>query len=144
MRKKLAYFSLAFLLVILSTVISDILKPFLQENYGISWFELVTVFLCAELLFVLGIMIILWSYKKKATLNNVGLFELEDYRISFSRNRGAFVGLVVNRVSWILPCVYFLYVGWSKFPWFVNLGLCLEILLTVWLGLIVVDLSKRK
>jgi len=124
------------LLLVVSWFIVQWSKPYLVLQYGIDPDKVVVIFLIAELFFDLGLMMMLWfSGVKRLTWSIVKGLKLKEFRFD-PKNIGVGIGLLVNRASWIIPFAYIIFVGLGKLPWIVICACFLEIMITIWVGLI--------
>ena len=141
------------LFIAIGTIIFDLIKPFLNPEFGIHPTELLIAFGVAEIFFTGSVLVILrscqidlhfdrgsvkssWDFFKR--LHNLRGLKINCW------NRTAMSAWLINRVSWITPLVYLSIRGWNKFPWIVHLLILFEILSTVGAGYSAVEIVRTE
>ncbi len=121
-----------------------VMLPYFNEKYSIDPYLVALMFGIAEIFFNLGIVIMLWfSGARHIRWRTICKFKIRKFKIDL-RNRGALFGLWMNRISWIIPLSYVLIRGWNKFPWWVEALILLEIVITLAIGVGVLELVKHR
>jgi hypothetical protein len=142
MRRKIIIGILIVLALVFSFWLMKQVKPYFVEKYDIDPYLVGLMFLIAEVFFNLGIVIMLWfSGVKDIRWKTLWQFKLRKFKVNL-RNPGALFGLWMNRLSWILPCLYLFVKGWNKFPWWVEVLIGVEIAITLAVGFGVLELTS--
>lgn len=122
------------IVLVASFFLAKWIRPFLVSEYGIDPLKVAFIFVIAEIFFDLGLVIMLWfSGFRKLSWKIIKSLKIKEFRVDWN-NPGMMVGLFINRISWVVPFVYIVVVGWGQLPWIVTLGCCVEIGLTLWVG----------
>lgn len=137
MKSKACNVALVVVLVVGGWALHQSVSPYLNQRYGIDADRVGLVFVAAEVLFDLGIVMMLWfAGVRRFSWKTLKSFKLKEFRPDWG-NLGVLAGLWINRISWCVPFAYILYVGWHTLPWLVLFGCAVEIMITAWIGLAV-------
>lgn len=121
--KGLLLFPLSLILIL----VTNVLGP------DINIYSVGVLFLIAEVGFSLTLMLILLA----SGIQNIKLKDLikRDYtKINFKKSIVRFLWSI-NRIVWLIPLFYILYIGWGHLNWVSIIILIIEILLTIFIGI---------
>lgn len=131
---KLSFF---LILIIASWILFEIIVRgggIVNEKYGIKPTTFFILLIISEIVFDLGILMILIAQK----IEGIGFRKIFQYDISeiLSRNYIAYTGFTLNRVAALAPVIYLLFYGWGKLPFFIVLLLIIELLIVFAISLL--------
>lgn len=120
--------------MIASYLIARPIAPYLEANYGINPIVALWLFIGAEVLFDLGIVMMLWfGGVRRITWEAVRRLKVKNMRADV-RHPGVLIGLILNRLSWTVPFLYIIVAGWGRLPWLITAAAAAEIAITLWIG----------
>lgn len=121
-------------LLVASYFIARPLQPYFESTYGIDPLAVLALFVATEVLFDLGLVIMLWfGGVRRLSWKAIRAFKLKTARVDW-HHPGVMAGLLLNRLSWCVPFVYVIIAGWGRLPWFVTSLAAAEIVVTLWIG----------
>jgi hypothetical protein len=149
MSKTSTKFSVLIGLILIGIVISSSglghLRGYLNEKWGVDPAMVAVLFLIAELIFNIGIAIMLFSIGKRyLSFADIGAFRLKSALEGASYSPTFCFGLAINRIAWMMPFVYILSVGWGKLPWLICLLCMAEITITFALGVAAIKALEKE
>lgn len=123
--------------LVTSFYLVSLIKPYCVSRYGIDPIVVFILFLSAEAVFDLTLFAMAyWSglinFGWRFIVNKKRLYKLLNWR-----NPVVLVSWIVNRVVWVIPFLYILWVGWLVLPLVITVAIIIEIVLTFILGFMV-------
>lgn len=145
MKRELSIIGIVMMITILVIVGLDkiiIASDVINEKYNINVRVAAIFFLISEILFNIGIFVIL----KGSGIFKIGFKQLRSFRlktISF-RSRQVYIGFLINRLAAIIPWLYIVIAGWGVLPTVVVLAIFAEISIVVLIGFLLPFKNKKR
>lgn len=120
---------------------ASIHRQLFSQKYGINPAQLTVILVIAEIIFNLGIIIMLRaSGIFKMTIIQIVKFDFKKVRFQFNN---FFLGFFLNRIAAAFPWAYVLIIGWRKLPIGLSSLLIAELIVVVLITFSVIEVSKN-
>lgn len=130
-------------LLVASFYIARPLQPYLESTYGINPVTVLVLFVVAEVLFDIGLALMLWfGGVRRLSWKALREFKVKSARVDW-HHPGVLAGLLLNRFAWCVPFVYVIVAGWGRLPWFVVCLAAAEIAVTLWIGALAMGVVRQ-
>ncbi|MFA6525760.1 MAG: hypothetical protein WCT33_05925 [Patescibacteria group bacterium] len=145
MRKKIVSSKIFFyvLIILFSMFLIDYFitgYDVINERYGINVLNFAYIFIASEIVFNLGIFLMLkGSGLLRIKIRDLLKFHIKNVNLN---NPLSYWGFLMNRAAAVIPWLYVLLLGYDKLPWPVISAIMIELVIVIYLGFKVQKISS--